>query len=293
MKEVWHYRIYRAAFGTYLLHHFLGLLPWGTEIFSSAGVLPNSSSSPLMRLFPNLFLISDAPRFVASLLMVGAVCSLLFMVGKVERLAALVLWFLWASLYGRNPLIANPSLPFVGWLLLSHAVIGFNDRSSGMGGIPKDLFSAAWILMALSYSYSGYTKLISPSWLDGTALSYVLSNPLARATVVRVWLLSCPPILLKFATWSTLGLELIFAPVALFRRIRPWIWLAMVGLHLGLVVLVNFADLTLGMLIVHMFTFDPAWLTRGNRSIEDATTPAVFSPARNPLVPWESSSAVR
>jgi predicted DCC family thiol-disulfide oxidoreductase YuxK len=64
------------------------------------------------------------------------------------------------------------------------------------------------------------------------------------------------------ATWSALGLELLFAPLALFRRIRPWIWLAMIGLHLGLLVMVDFADLTLGMLLIHFLTFDPAWIPR-------------------------------
>jgi predicted DCC family thiol-disulfide oxidoreductase YuxK len=34
----------------------------------------------------------------------------------------------------------------------------------------------------------------------------------------------------------------------------------MVGLHLGLLVLVNFSDLTIGMLMLHFFTFDPAWI---------------------------------
>jgi predicted DCC family thiol-disulfide oxidoreductase YuxK len=69
-----------------------------------------------------------------------------------------------------------------------------------------------------------------------------------------------PPWFLKTATWSALGLELSFAPLAVFRRLRPLIWLAMVGLHVGLMVLVNFADLTMGMLILHLFTFDPTWI---------------------------------
>src|SRR5262249_29249871 len=38
------------------------------------------------------------------------------------------------------------------------------------------------------------------------------------------------------------------------------IWLAMVSLHLGLLLLINFSDLTVGMLILHLFTFDPAWV---------------------------------
>ena len=34
----------------------------------------------------------------------------------------------------------------------------------------------------------------------------------------------------------------------------------MVGMHLGLMLLVSFTDLTAGMLILHLFTLDPAWL---------------------------------
>jgi hypothetical protein len=161
----------------------------------------------------------------------------LFVAGKFDRVAALAIWYLWASLYGRNPLIANPSLPFVGWLLLAHLLIPSaspNDEASPTkAGISEDIYLAAWILMALAYTYSGYTKLVSPSWTDGTALSYVLSNPLARATPLRPFIIRLPPLGLKLATWSALGLELSFAPLALCRRLRPWIWLAMLCLQLG------------------------------------------------------------
>jgi len=124
--------------------------------------------------------------------------------------------------------------------------------------MPADIFAAAWIVMAVAYSYSGYAKLASPSWLDGTALSQVLHNPLARDTALRTHLLSLPLWWLKTATWFALFLEFSFAPLSLFRKLRPALWFAMVGMHLGLLVLVNFTDLTLGMLLLHFFTFDPA-----------------------------------
>ncbi|MDH3442795.1 MAG: DCC1-like thiol-disulfide oxidoreductase family protein, partial [Deltaproteobacteria bacterium] len=57
-----------------------------------------------------------------------------------------------------------------------------------------------------------------------------------------------------------LCLELLYAPLALFHRVRPWIWLLTVMLHLGLLTLIDFADLSLGMLFFHAFTFDPAWI---------------------------------
>jgi predicted DCC family thiol-disulfide oxidoreductase YuxK len=95
-------------------------------------------------------------------------------------------------------------------------------------------------------------------------LARVLENPLARPGFIRSWILSFPVLPLCIATWGALVLELSFAPLAIFRRARPWIWCAMVALHLGLFVFVSFPDLTAGMIILHLFTFDPAWIAREN-----------------------------
>lgn len=57
-----------------------------------------------------------------------------------------------------------------------------------------------------------------------------------------------------------LGLELMFGPLALLPRSRPWLWMAIVAMHLGLVLVVDFADLSLGMLVFQAFALDPAWV---------------------------------
>src|SRR5262249_38270579 len=41
------YRWFRLAFGLYLVVHFAQLLPWGAELFSSRGALPDAAASPL------------------------------------------------------------------------------------------------------------------------------------------------------------------------------------------------------------------------------------------------------
>jgi predicted DCC family thiol-disulfide oxidoreductase YuxK len=271
LKNGWtigQFRIWRFCFGLYLLVHFASLLPGGAEIFSSQGVLPRGTLSPLFHLFPNIFLLGDSRLFVTSCLAAASVASALFMLGYFERCMAIFLWYLWACLYGRNPLIGNPSLPFIGWLLLASALIpglprdrnSANEEALDSWKMPADIFAAAWIVMAVAYSYSGYAKLTSPSWLDGTALRHVLHNPLARDTVLRTSLLALPPLCLRVATWNALSLELFFAPLSLFRKLRPVLWFSMLGVHLGLLALVNFSDLTLGMLALQFFTFDPAWI---------------------------------
>jgi predicted DCC family thiol-disulfide oxidoreductase YuxK len=103
-------------------------------------------------------------------------------------------------------------------------------------------------------------KLTSPSWIDGSAIARVLDNPLARPGILRELLLALPDGILRAMTVGALVLELAFAPLALFSRTRPIAWAAVLSMHLGLIALIDFADLSLGMVLVHAFTFDPAWI---------------------------------
>ena len=45
-----------------------------------------------------------------------------------------------------------------------------------------------------------------------------------------------------------------------FRRLRPILWSAMFVVQLGFLCLLNFADLTIAMLLFHLVTFDPSWI---------------------------------
>lgn len=259
------YALVRSALGIYLLVHFAQLVPWGPELFSSQGVLPVASLSPLARL-PNVLAVWDSPVFVTTLLVVAAATSLAFALGIHDRIAAVLLWYVWACLLGRNPLIANPAIPYVGWMLLAHACL---PREADDAGLPREIHVAAWVLLAIGYTYSGCTKLCSPSWLDGTAVARILDTPLARPGALREALLLLPSPLLKLATWGTLGVELAFAPLALMPRLRPYLWTAALALHLALIMLIDFADLSLGMVVFHLFTFDALWL-RGERPADGA-----------------------
>jgi predicted DCC family thiol-disulfide oxidoreductase YuxK len=264
------YSVFRAVFGLYLATHFAQLLPWGGELFSNRGMLPDADASPLYPLFPNLLFAWDPPAAVTLLLLAGIALAVCLALGVADRVAAVALWWIWACLFTRNPLIANPSLPFVGWLLLAHACIPREPYGSfaargrtdprGDWALPAAIFAAAWIVMAVGYSYSGYTKLVSPSWREGTAIARVLENPLARDVPLRTLLLSLPESLVHVWTWGALALELLFAPLALFARARPWLWLALLGMHVSLVALIDFADLSMGMVMLHLFTVDPAWI---------------------------------
>ncbi|MCH9764587.1 MAG: DCC1-like thiol-disulfide oxidoreductase family protein [Alphaproteobacteria bacterium] len=264
------YSIFRMLFGFYLFVHFAYLAFWAPDIFSNAGMVPDAALSPLRTAFPNILSLIDEPWFVSGLAAFAAVAALFFAVGSGDRIAAVFMWFALACFLGRNPLITNPAMPYTGWMLLAHLFIptapygslaarGRTDPGNRWE-LPTGVFLAGWVILALTYSYSGYTKLLSPSWVAGDNIGYVLTNPLARDWFLRDLFLALPPMFLKLLTWFILAIELLFAPLALIRRLRPWLWFGMLFVQFGFAFLLRFPDLTIAMLLFHLFTFNPDWL---------------------------------
>lgn len=266
------YSLYRALLGAFLVVHFAMLLPYGAEVFARDGLLSSATLSPYIGALPNPLAWFDSFVGVSILLAAGLLSGLALAIGWFDRIAATVAALILGWLFQRNPLIANPSLPLVGWLLLMHVFVPPRPYGSiaalRVGGadpawrLPRHLQLAAWTVLALAYTHSGYTKLLSDSWIDGQTIRLVLENPLARDHALRELLLATPPIVLEVLTWSVLWIEVLFAPIVLSRRLRPILWTAMLLAQLGFLCLLNFADLTFPMLLAHLITFDPAWVRR-------------------------------
>lgn len=260
------FRIFRALLGLYLAVHFARLIPYGRELFSREGLFPDPAANLTHGLFPNPLALWDKPGDVTLLLAALTGLSALFALGVARRPAAVLLWFGWAALFHRNNLISNPSIPYVGLLLLLTVLVPPKEglRLGGKGDpgrwrFPASVYWTAWIVLAGGYTYSGLAKLGSPSWLDGSALEHVLRNPLARPNAVRELLLALPGPGLAVLTWGALAAEILALPLSLTRRTRLVSWSSLVALQLGILSVVSFADLTAGMLLAHLFVLDPSW----------------------------------
>lgn len=261
------FALFRIIFGTYLACHFASQLPHAVELFSRAGVLPDPRLNPLYGLFPNPLAIWDSPAFTISFICALLGLSVAFAIGAWRRTTSLLLWFGWAALFHRNNLIANPSLAYVGVALLFCTVVpsgepwsvSGRDRRPSEWYFPAAAFWGAWLLMAAGYSTSGWIKLSSPSWIDGTAFLHLLENPLARPGFARDALLALPWWAHAAITWTALAFEFAFLPLCFFRVGRLIAWTAMLVMHLGILVAVDFADLSFGMVMIHLFTFDARW----------------------------------
>lgn len=261
------FAIFRIALGAYLVAHFLHLLPWGAELFGRSGVVPRASLNPTHGLFPNVLAWLDSPAFVTAFLAALVICAAAFTLGVARRSMAVALWYGWACLFNRDVLIGNPGIAYVGLLLLLTALVPptepwrfrREDKDPYDFHVPVMVWATAWVLMGAGYAFSGGIKLQSPSWVDGTAMSHLLNAPLARPGFLRDLALGMSPAAIKWMTWTVPATELLFLPLALWRGTRPVAWIAMVCVHLGTLALVSQTDVTLGLLILHAFTFDPRW----------------------------------
>jgi len=266
MKAIspWQFAVFRIVFGVYLTVHFLQLMPHAAELFSRAGMLGDARLNFTFGLLPNPLEHWDSPGFAMAFVTGLAVLSLAFTLGFFRRFAAVALWFGWACLFNRNNLISNPSLPYVGMLLLLSALVPAGERlslrrSKETWAFPSAVYWTMWTLLAIGYGFSGWMKLQSLSWLDGSALEHVLNNPLARPGLAHEAMLQFP-VALRLLTWTTLALELLFVPMSFHRSGRLVAWSAMCLLHMGILFVVDFTDLSVGMLMVHLFTLDSAWM---------------------------------
>lgn len=253
--------VFRVLFGFYLVIHFAHLVPSAPLLFTTNGMIADPTVSPLYALFPNFLNLSwaNTPLFSSCFLAFLSFLSLLLMLGIGRRsILCVFLWLGFASLLNKNILISNPGLAYVGWLLLACALIPSGEKwsSDAQWAIPLELKLGAWLLMALGYTVSGVDKLVRcESWRNGTALVYVLSGPLGRDNLL-VNLLIKSPMLMHLLTWGALSLEISFLPLCLTKRGRQCAWLAMVLMHVGVIATIDFLDLTLGVLMIHLFTLD-------------------------------------
>ncbi len=282
---------FRVLLGLTLAVLFAGLLPFAGELFGARG-LPAVLGATGAGRFPNALAWSDAAAWPAAFVATLLALALAFAAGVARRSVALALWYGWACLHARNPMLSDPSVPFVGWLCLACALVPPGEPRWPGGALrrgdwafPPWLFGGAWIVLAVAYAVSGLDKLGSTLWVEGTALRHALDLPYARTGLARSAALALPGDALRGLTWSVLGVELLFAPLCLWRPARAAAWSAAAALHAGLLLLFAFPGLTAGMLLMHAFTFDARWWPRRGARAADREAAETPSPRPRPASP--------
>lgn len=262
------FALFRIALGIYVATFALLIFPYATELLSDQGMLQRYSGGIrfFRYLLPNPLEWYPSPGFVHAFVATVALLGLGLALGVGRRFCALGAWYGMACLVDRNDGFTNPALPFVGWLCLATTLVPLGEGWSLFlrdarenWRMPRALFRAAWIVMAVAYTYSGLVKLQSQAWVEGSALRYVVDMPFAREAGFAALFAALPGWALAILTYVTLLGEIAFLPASYWRIGRAIVWSTMVGMHLLLLLVMSFPELTAGMLLVHLFTFDRRW----------------------------------
>ncbi len=260
------FAVFRIALGLYLVQHFLFLI-WDPQRLGREGLRPDAALNFTHGVLPNPLAWWDTPGLATAWLAGMLVLSVSLTLGSLRRTSCLLLWYGWACLFYRNDLISNPGIPYVGMMLLLMVIVPPGEPLSVAGKrtdrqwyFPWLVFVAAWVLMAAGYTAGGIEKLLtSPGWRDGTAIIELVNNPSARPGPLRDLFVAMPSWVHHAATWSVLAMQLLFGPLCLTRKTRLVAWTLMLAMHLGILAVVDFAHLAFGMVMLHLFTFDPDW----------------------------------
>ena len=261
------FSIFRLYTGIYLLIIFISAIPSAAAIWSNEGLVSKASSNLTYGVFPNILNHFDSPQEVKIFLIALAAFAGCYTIGFGRRWAGLFLWYGWTCLFNRNNLTLNPSIPYIGWLLLASCFVPTGEpwsinKKEDNWQMPKLISNGAWVLLILGYFFSGVDKLHSVSWANGTAIKKIMECHLGLGW--NQWLSdNLPQQFFVMANWIAIGLELACLPLALFRRTRGLAWIFTLMLQVGISFILDIYPIVFGMLTILVFTF-PATKAKEN-----------------------------
>jgi hypothetical protein len=262
--------LFRIAFGLIALCWGISLLPDVFAFFTKRGILPDQPtfSGDLGGAWGVLgfFETKTAAIALAVALIVAAACLTL---GLFPQLAALVVCIALVSFHRRNPFVVNAGdvLMRVEAFYLIFAPTGaavslgrYLRRRGDFWSFPK---RSPWALRLLQIQFSVvylmavWTKVQGITWNNGTAVSYALRiEDIARFTVPSF--ITHSALISNIFSYGTLALELSLAILVWNRRLRPWVLLAGISLHLGIEYSIRVGFYGLAILSLYLIWLPPA-----------------------------------
>lgn len=258
------YRIVLAVL--VLLDLFLSYPDWLTWFGEDGLLTMNALSSRAARL--NLFAIwPHSNAAIIALFWVMVVFAACLLVGLMSRVSSVIVFLSLLSLHKRNPMILSggDNLLRLDAFFMVFAPTGaalsvdrLIERYRGGRSEPKLIFPWAQrmiqIQTTLVYLSTFCWKLAGHTWIDGTALYYVLHLSEFQQFAVPG---ADNAVVIKLMTWSTLAVELALGTIVWIRRLRYWVLLAGICLHAAIEYALNIPLFSLTIVATYLNFVDP------------------------------------
>jgi len=263
--------VLRIAYGLVVLAWSISVVPDLFTFFGPSGWLSSQWTGwGLLRPFNS----STAVVIVFAALVVGASA---LTVGFHTRIASVVVFVALSSLLQRNPYVVTggETLLRIVALFLVFAPAGESLSVDRWRRARDDFWSfpvrAPWaqrliqVQVSLMYLSTVFLKLIGHTWRAGTAVGYAWG--LAHYTRIAVpHAIAGSLLAVHIATWGTLAIESSLAVLVWNRRLRPWVLVAGVALHLSIELTMKVGFFSWAVLVTYI-AFVPedamaAWILR-------------------------------
>lgn len=242
-------RIFRIVFGLHGLFFWSRIIAGYDGLFGVSGI---PKSIVALRYNDSIWkMILDLPDicFIASMFL-GLIASgaIAFAAGrKITRPAFFLFWFSLMFFFIRHPGVRSVHIDYLGWLALLNAFIPSTDRY-----VRSEFAWAAWLFFSAGYFFSGWRKWSLDPWVRGYAVEQIVTGPIGRFEFAPLFL-PWVAILSPYLTRGVVVLELVAPLLILKRATRFFLWASSVTLHLGILTFMLIPDLTIAILLFHIF----------------------------------------
>jgi hypothetical protein len=289
--------VFRIAFGLIVFFWTLTLLPQLSPFFTKGGILPSQPHySGDLRDVWGLLGIFPSETAVVLVWVALLLASIALTIGLFSQLAAAVAFVALMSFERRNPYVFNSGdvllrvIAF--YLIFAPTSVSLSVRRLLRDRADFWVFPTrfAWPLRLLQVQFSAiylfavWAKVRGITWNNGTAVSIALRiTDLQRFPVPSF--ITHSLLITNMLTFGTLVIELSLAILVWNRRLRPWVLLAGLSLHLGIEYSVRVGFFGVSILSMYLLWVPPermeAVLLGLRRRISRAPAP-VPAPASSP-----------
>lgn len=267
--------LFRIAFGLVVLGWTISLAPPLYDFFGADGVLPGHPDAG-----PGswgVLEISSSGTAVTLLYLTLLVAALCLVVGFRTRVAAAVVWLSLVSFGRRDPWVLNSGdlmltvLAFYLVFMPSGAALSVDRWLGGKSRFWEFPAKSVWPLrliqvqVSIMYFFAVWEKVRGTTWNDGTAVSYAFRiGDLERFPIPAF--VTDSLVLVSLMTYGTLVIELALAVLVWNGKLRPWVLLGGVALHVGIDFSVRVGFFSLAALVAYVAFLPPgavsAWVYR-------------------------------
>jgi len=243
--------VFRVVFGLLVLAN-LGFLAFDLDYwFTDHGLLQGNEALEMagpLRISPLLWL--QDPVSVRIFFAATAVVGCKFTLGWHTRIASIALYLMMLSIHQRNLLTNSGAdalvMVMVFYMMLAPCGAAFSldaRRARRKRGTDAEPLILPWaqrliqLQLCLIYFITAVFKCNGASWMNGTALHYVIQNTEVGHPFLA-WL-AAYPILINLMTYGAILTEISLAYLLWFRATRPWAILVGVSLHTSIHLCVN------------------------------------------------------